>query len=251
MSDIIIINLGSLYLRIGKANDLNPQLILNCVARRRKGNLSYSDTLLPTGVKTKELQAELDESRLNVSHMLQSQLQTDGRKRYGTPSAQLSAFNKRSLPEIITTAQSTNWLKPKENVNTIVGADVLRLNPNGDFNIHFPIRRGELNIHSNVGGSLTATLGHCRVIWEFAIKNFLEVNLKELNQYRAVLVIPDIYNRKRVKLLTGLLFEMGFKAVILSEYKILIYIHLFSLFLISSGTCRCIFWHRTELYLCC
>lgn len=221
MSDIIIIHPGSLYLRIGKANDLNPELILNCVARRRKKNSPvYHDSLLPTKekLKTKELEKELDESRLSVSHMLQSQLQSDGRKRYGASSAQLSAFNKRSLPEIITTGQPTYWLKSKENVNSIVGADVLRLNPNDDFNIHFPIRRGELNIHNEVGGSITATITHLKVIFEFAIKNFLDVNLKDLNQYKAVLIIPDIYNRKRIKMLTGLLFEMGFKACILSKF---------------------------------
>lgn len=222
MNDIIIIHPGSLYLRLGKANDLNPELILNCVARRRtsKNSPAYSDTLLPASVtKTSELSAELDESRLSVSHMLQSQLQSDGRKRYGASSTQLSAFNKRALPEIITTGQATHWLKPKENVNSVVGADVLRLNPNGDFNIHFPIRRGELNIHNNVGGTATATMDHCRTIWEFAIKNFLDVNLKELNKYRVVLIIPDIYNRKRLKMLAGLLFEMGFKACIMSKLK--------------------------------
>lgn len=228
MSDIIIFHPGSLYLRIGKANDLNPEMILNCVARKRKSKDSpaYSDSLLPETdfVKTKELSAELDESRLSVSHMLQSQLQSDGRKRYGTPSAQLSVFNKRSSPEILKNSQPTYWLKPKESVNSIVGADVLRLNPNsGDFNIHFPIRRGELNIHKNVDGSVTATLEHVRTIWEYSIKNFLDVSLKELCNYKAVLVIPDIYNRKRIKLLTGLLFEMGFKAAILGR---IIYIFL-------------------------
>ena len=74
-----------------------------------------------------------------------------------------------------------------------------------------------MNVHSNVDGSLVATIQHMRTIWEFSIVNFLEIKLKDLNKYRAVLIIPDIYNRKRIKLLTGLLFQMGFKAVILRE----------------------------------
>lgn len=92
MSEIIIFHPGSLYLRIGKANDLNPEMILNCVALRKKSKdtPAYFDTLLPESViKNKELSAELDESRLSVSHMLQSMLQSDGRKRYGTPSGKL------------------------------------------------------------------------------------------------------------------------------------------------------------------
>lgn len=86
--DTIIIHPGSLYLRIGRASDLNPEMILNCVARRRKGE-KYSDTLLPPIIKTKELSQEMDEARINVAHMLQSLNQSDGRKRFGTPSQQV------------------------------------------------------------------------------------------------------------------------------------------------------------------
>ncbi|KAG5680111.1 hypothetical protein PVAND_009637 [Polypedilum vanderplanki] len=222
--DTIIIHPGSLYLRIGKADMTNPEVILNCVARRRKSNdpkYIHNDTLLPeSNVKvTKELSAELDEVRISVSHMLQQSLMSDNRKRYGTPIQALSQFNKRSNPETIQ-ANQTNWLKPKSTQNTIVGADCLRLNPNAEFNIHFPIRRGSMNLHSGVGGSITSCIEHIRSIFEFSIKNYLEVNLKELNQYKAVLIIPDIYNRKRVKLLAGLLFDMGFKAIILIQESV-------------------------------
>lgn len=211
MSNIIIIHPGSLYLRIGKASDLNPEMILNCVARKRKSKgLVHQDSILPEAVKELIQLKELDEARLNVSHTLQNCLQSDRRKRYGTPSNQLAAFNKRVQPEIVSGAAEQNWLKPKEKVNYIVGADVLRLDPNGNFNIHFPIRRGEFNLHKGVGGSISSVLEDIKTIWEYAIKNYLELNLRDLNQYKAVLIIPDIYNRKRVKEMTALLFKMGF-----------------------------------------
>jgi actin-related protein 8 len=56
-----------------------------------------------------------------------------------------------------------------------------------------------------------------KTIWEYAIKNYLEINLRELSQYKAVLIIPDIYNRKRVKEMTALLFNMGFASCILVQ----------------------------------
>lgn len=220
MSDkIVVIHPGSLYLRIGKACDLNPEMILNCIARKRNsktGNVHH-DPLLPPKVdkQVKQLSAEMDEARISVSHMLQSSICSAGRKRQGCSSNLLAQFNKRSTPEIISSSQQTHWLMPKNN-SCIVGADVLRLNPNANYNIHFPIRRGEFNIHSNVDGSLTATLEHIRCIWEFAIKNFLDIELKDLNEYKAVLIISDIYNRKRIKLMAEMLFDMGFKAIILS-----------------------------------
>lgn len=217
MSNVIIIQPGSLYLRIGRANDLNPEMILNCVARKRKPNgLIYHDSILPEASKTKELMRELDEARLNVSHTLQNCIQSDRRKRYGTPSNQLAAFNKRVHAEIVQTAEQS-WLKPKEKVNHIVGADVLRLNPNGNFNIHFPIRRGEFNIHKNIGGSLFNVLEDLKAIWEYAIKNYLDINLRDLNQYKAILIIPDIYNRKRIKEMAALVFKMGFNSCMLGK----------------------------------
>jgi actin-related protein 8 len=132
-------------------------MILNCVARKRKNKgLVHQDSILPEAIKSKELIQELDEARLNVSHTLQNCLQSDRRKRYGTPSNQLAAFNKRVHPEIVSGAAEQNWLKPKDKVNFIVGADVLRLDPKGHFNIHFPIRRGEFNLHKGVGGSISS-----------------------------------------------------------------------------------------------
>lgn len=222
MSQIIIIHPGSLYLRIGKASDLNPEMILNCVARRRKSKGAiHQDSILPEASKTKELIKELDEARLNVSHTLQNCLQSNGRKRYGTPSQQLASFNKRVHPEVVggvSEGKSASWLRPKEKVNFVVGADVLRLDPSGNFNIHFPIRRGEFNIHKGIGGSLFSVLEDLKTIWEYSIRNYLDISLKDLSQYKAVLIIPDIYSRKRVKEMTALIFKMGFSACFLGKF---------------------------------
>lgn len=219
MTQIIIIHPGSLYLRIGKASDLNPEVILNCIARRRKSKGAvHHDSILPDSVKTKELiKEELDEARLNVSHTLQNCLQSNGRKRYGTPSAQLASFNKRVSPEIVNGQTEQFWLKPKDKVSFVVGADVLRLDPNGSFNVHFPIRRGEFNIHKEVGGSITSVLEDMKSIWEYAIRNYLDINLRDLHQYKAVLIIPDVYSRKRVKEMTAMIFKMGFSACLLGK----------------------------------
>lgn len=220
MSQTIIIHPGSLYLRIGKANDLNPEMILNCIARRRKSNGGvHQDCILPPAAKlTKELMQELDDARLNVSHTLQNCVQSNGRKRYGTSSQQLSSFNKRVHPENVNGSEQF-WFKPKEKVSYVIGADVLRLDPNGAFNIHFPIRRGEFNIHKGIGGSIFSVLEDIRTIWEYSIRNYLDISLKDLHQYKAVLIIPDIYSRKRIKEMTALLFKMGFSACFLGEFE--------------------------------
>ncbi|KAF7994871.1 hypothetical protein HCN44_004343 [Aphidius gifuensis] len=207
---VIIIHPGSRNLRMGRASDLNPVTVLNAIARRvlPHGKMHRDPFLPPLVPRTKELTQAMEESRLQVSHTLQSCLQSDGRRRYATPPQQISAFNRRSNPDILSPYMN-NWTQTDEDV--IVGDDVLNINPSENYNIHFPYRRGELNVHSGPGGSLKAVLADLQKIWEFVLINKMSIELKDLKHYRAVLVIPDIYNRHYLKELTTLLLtEIGF-----------------------------------------
>lgn len=206
---IIIIHPGSLNLRIGRASDVNPHRILNAIARRRKplGKV-YRDTVLPGTVlkvswiskhhfrrhsmqyhcdtiesyfhvyllQSKELVQELEDCRLQISHTLQSCLQSDGRRRYATPPQQISAFNRRSTPEVLDSTIKS-YYNPTD-LDVVIGDDVIKLNPNGDFNLHFPIRRGDFNLHGGVGGSVTAVIADLQEIWEYVLKNHLKIPLR-------------------------------------------------------------------------
>ncbi|XP_015184816.1 PREDICTED: actin-related protein 8 [Polistes dominula] len=214
---IIIIHPGSMYLRMGRASDLNPCTLLNAVARRRlPGGVEYKDSFLPALVpRTKELTQTMEESRLHVSHTLQSCLQSDGRRRYATPPQQIAAFNRRSNPEVLSPSK-TEWIKTDKDI--IVGDDILSLNPDDHFNIHFPYKRGELNVHSGPGGSLKAVMADLKTIWEYVLTDKMNIPLRDLKHYRAVLVIPDIYNRQYLRELTTLMLcEIGFGACFLLQ----------------------------------
>lgn len=215
---IIIIHPGSLNLRIGRASDLNPYCILHAIGRLRKpnGQRHCDTTMPPSSPKTKELLQELEESRLQVSHTLQSCLQSDGRRRYATPPQQISSFNKRcSSPEIVDDCNES-WLETDEEL--VIGDDVKRLDPNGDFNIHFPMKRGEFNLHSGIGGSMMAVLADLQAIWEYVLARRFGIDVSDLSQYKVVLVIPDIYNRGHLRELTSLLLtKMGFGSCFLIQ----------------------------------
>ncbi|KAK0076012.1 hypothetical protein PV325_006017 [Microctonus aethiopoides] len=209
---VIIIHPGSQNLRMGRASDLNPITILNAIARKRKlpNGIAYRDAFLPSlAVKTKELTQAMEESRLVVSHTLQSCLQSDGRRRYATPPQQIAAFNRRSNPEIHSSS-TDEWIKNTDR-DIIVGDDILNLSPDDNYNIHFPYRRGELHVHSGLGGSLKSVLADLKTIWEFVLKEKMNIPIRDLKHYRAVLIIPDIYNRQYLKELTTLILcEMNF-----------------------------------------
>lgn len=119
---------------------------------------------------------ELEDCRLQISHTLQSSLQSDGRRRYATPPQQISAFNRRSTPEVLD-ANVKPFLNPTDQ-NVVIGDDVIRLNPNGDFNLHFPIRRGDFNLHGGIGGSVTAVIADLQEIWEHVLKTQLKIELR-------------------------------------------------------------------------
>lgn len=126
-------------------------------------------------MQSKELLQELEDCRLQVSHTLQSCLQSDGRRRYATPPQQISAFNRRSTPDVVV-EKSEDWLYP--NLETVFGEEILDLDPHGQYNVHFPMRRGELNVHANVGGSLTCVLADLQEIWEYVLQCKMDIKLR-------------------------------------------------------------------------
>lgn len=71
---------------------------------------------------------------------------------------------------------------------------ILTLKPNADYNIHFPYKKGDLNIHSNVGGSLTAVLSYLEAIWGHCITTLLGVPIKDLKVSSSLCVGRNKWN---------------------------------------------------------
>uniref|UniRef100_A0A6P7FJ58 Actin-related protein 8 n=1 Tax=Diabrotica virgifera virgifera TaxID=50390 RepID=A0A6P7FJ58_DIAVI len=212
---IIVIHPGSFNLRIGRASDLNPVTTLHAIARRRlPSGFIYKDSFLSERAETTPVQ-ELEDARLAVSHTLQSCLQSDGRRRYATPPQQIAAFNRRSEPELLNNSGG-EWVKPEGDI--VIGNDILRLDPRQDFNVHFPYKRGDLNIHSEPGGSLTSVMADLETIWTYILETNFQISQKDLKYHRAVLVIPDVYNRTYLReLMYLLLSRMGFGSCFLVQ----------------------------------
>lgn len=95
---------------------------------------------------------------------------------------------------------------------------ILRIDPSEDFNIHFPYRRGDLNVHPGPGGSITAIMADLETIWTHVLDTHFGISRKNLKFYRAVLVIPDVYNRTYLRELTTLLLaKIGFGSCFLVQ----------------------------------
>lgn len=212
---IIVIHPGSLNLRVGRASDLNPLTLLHAIARRARSNGHiYRDSFLPERIDLTQPQ-EFEEARLAVSHTLQSCLQSDGQRRYATPPQQIAAFNRRSEPEILA-PNGGEWLKTDGDI--IIGNDILGINPAEPYNISFPFKGGDFNVHSGPGGSMTAVLADLETIWTHVIETHFQINKKDFKYHKAVLIVPDVYNRTYLReLMYLLLSKMDFGSCFLVQ----------------------------------
>ena len=93
----------------------------------------------------------------------------------------------------------------------IIGDDVIKIHPNDSYNVHFPYKNGDINLHPEVGGSQSAVLSDLNLIWKEAIRTRLDIDPNDLENFRVVLVIPALYKRSLIKhYMTLLLQDMGF-----------------------------------------
>lgn len=76
---------------------------------------------------------------------------------------------------MVSEESADDWTTPE--LEVVFGEEILDINPAGEFNVHFPIRRGELNVHAGVGGSLTAVLADLQEIWEYVLQCKMGIEL--------------------------------------------------------------------------
>ena len=130
---------------------------------------------------------------------LQSCLRSDGTPRPTTTPHQAAAVNKQSSP-ITGTMSTLQWVSSSHIKDCVIGdqvvciqmyfmlfkdftwstLQVLYVHPPDHFNVHFPFRRGDLNIHSGVGGSLSSVLADLEAIWGHCIEKLLEIPRSDL-----------------------------------------------------------------------
>ncbi|KMZ10416.1 uncharacterized protein Dsimw501_GD15659, isoform B [Drosophila simulans] len=226
---IIVIHPGSQHLRIGRAADLNPLTLLHAVAYRRRPGASdrpHHDPLLPPldNVNSNSgLMVEFEEQRLVVSRILQHcVVDNKNRLRVATPPQQLAHFNRSSQAEKVPAPSGQMADEPWLDRGAPVLFDdrILRLGAVDarNYDIHFPIQRGELNVHKEKGGSLQASMQHLERIWSYALEERLKIPLRKLGTHCAVLVVNDVYVRRHLReFVTLLLRRLGFRRCFLVQ----------------------------------
>ncbi|XP_033066036.1 actin-related protein 8 isoform X2 [Trachypithecus francoisi] len=221
---IIVVHPGSTTLRIGRATDTLPASIPHVIARRHKqqGQPLYKDSwLLREGLNKPESNEQRQNGLKMVDQAIWSKKMSNGTRRIPVSPEQARSYNKQMRPAILDHCSGNKWTNTSHHPEYLVGEEALYVNPLDCYNIHWPIRRGQLNIHPGPGGSLTAVLADIEVIWSHAIQKYLEIPLKDLKYYRCILLIPDIYNKQHVKeLVNMILMKMGFSGIVVHQESV-------------------------------
>ncbi|OWK63548.1 actin-related protein 8 isoform X2 [Lonchura striata] len=221
---IVVIHPGSTTLRLGRATDTLPAGIPHVIARRHKqpGQAAYRDSwLLRDGLSKPESTEQRQNGLKMVDQAIWSKKMSNGARRIPVSPDQARSYNRQMRPAILDHSSGAKWTNTSNHPEFLVGEEALYVNPLDSYNIHWPIRRGQLNLHPGPGGSLTAVLADLEVIWSYAIQKYLEIPLKDLKYYRCILLIPDIYNKQHVKeLVNMILMKMGFSGIIVHQESV-------------------------------
>lgn len=190
---IIIFHPGSKHLRIGISSDPSPITVLHAVGRRRTiqdgVDTLRKDNLFPNNYCGRRRDGhkpppEVESARLQLCYTLQTALRSDGKSRFATPTQTIAGYNQLCKEECQESAAAvTNVLNVWEEypeIDVIFGDDIFRANPDGDFNIHFPWRRGQLNVHCHIGGSLSWVINDICDIWSHWVMKGLQIPLGHL-----------------------------------------------------------------------
>lgn len=134
---------------------------------------------------------------------------------------QIAKSNKRQKPETLMEGCGWTWTDTSKKQNFLIGDDALYIDEADCYDLHWPIVRGQLNVHDGPHGSLTSVITNLETHWTKAIEHFLHIPKNELGGYRCVLLIPDIYNRQHVKALIHMLINrMGFSSILVHQESV-------------------------------
>ena len=98
----------------------------------------------------------------------------------------------------------------------------MNISPNENYICSYPFAYGKLNTHSGINGSITAVATSIERLWGKAIETFLDIPVKDFQFYRAVLIIPDIFDRDHMKLLINIILnQLKFSCIIVAQVLIL------------------------------
>lgn len=224
-STIVIFHPGSYNLRIGRATDVVPVTVPHCIARRIKDNRCNTTTqpwLLRPECLHSDVKNQLKQGIKEAEETVASRPNSNGEYRQPTTFRQVYNSNTNVHGEKTEVISPQRWTNTDRKPPFIIGDEALYINPHDNYELTWPMRRGHLNVHDGPGGTLTSVLADIETIWGTVLESMLDIPLKDLRIYKAILMIPDVYVHKHIKELMNILLDkLGFGSAIIHQESVL------------------------------
>lgn len=225
-STVVILHPGSTSLWLGRATDHLPQSIPHVIAWRKPPEcpvkLPDQSLLVRDGIDCPDSETQRELALSVIEQAIWSRKASSGSKKQQATVSQVSAFNaKVEAEQHVDEESSIKWTDTSTEPPIIVGEPALYIHPDDSYTLHWPMKAGRLNLHSGPGGSLTAVCADLETLWAYAIQTHLTIPLRDLGYYRAVLVVPDSFEKNHIKeMMNILLYKLGFSSVIIHQESV-------------------------------
>jgi len=230
--DTVIIQPGSSYIRIGRATDTVPRVVPNVIAVKGR-NACYSETPTPTRETDENgdihFNEQFDEIKQTVTKDFKARMRFYKRRILPNSRESAANYNKKQEPEKIPDHNDPfkkEWVdlssSESQAKNFYVGEDALKLPlgtdhaKNQNWILRYPMVNGNFNLNSVDYSSQQELLGDLANI---IVETLNQMDIKNLPHLKAILVIPDLYDKTYVEVWVDLLFRLvGFgKVAIIQE----------------------------------
>lgn len=198
--NIIVLELGSRNLRIGKVTDFDPKVFPTCVARKAQEQSHGLDGLY-------ERPAEFDEALTEVRSDLKERMKFYKRKVVSNASDTVKSFNAR---------QEGKEIVGETEAITDPQTAVCKLDVSEDYTLYWPITYGTTNEVDYL--SPQSWFKDINLIISHAVLE--TVTKTEIGNHFVLLVIPSLYERDLVVRIIDVLYSIGFPSVALIQESV-------------------------------
>ncbi|KAI5961805.1 ARP8 [Candida margitis] len=236
--DVIVLQPGSTYIRIGRATDAVPQVIPNVIAVKTSQNSPESDAILPHrhvdgdkvvidddgddgGDGGDGGDGDFEQQRLAASKDFRARMRYYKRRILPNSRETVANYNKKQEPEPIADHNDPNkkeWINPDPTRTYYTGEEALALKLESGWKLRYPMINANFNEYCPDYKSRQDLLGDLVHIIEDALQK-MEINATSLANLKIMLIIPDLYDKAYVETWCDLLLRfIGFgKIGILQE----------------------------------
>jgi len=257
---IVILHPGSHSLKFGLLNDSWPQFMSHVVAFRTSAtqqtksnksivlvNKKQTTGVLKITIKSADLQ-DMDSKRVKSAreeaykaaeqsvNLILEQISNKKRKYNEEVYDELNSLKMEKEDDTFC------WADVSKAPKVVVGEKCIAIPPSEPYELFWPMRYGRLNF-TKTPQYLTSALEH---IWEFALKDRLNLNLNELKNCKAFLIIPDKFDPLEIKIMVDVLFrKFGFESVAIQQESIC------ATFGVGVATCCVVDIGHQKTNICC